>query len=113
MANELNVKMRFRYVYMVLGSIFAVLLLLLSDPGATVVTDLPFGASTVANIVLMLRVVLFVALLHVSRKGLFDYIDLETVFNAAMRTPEGAGKVFIGMGIFALAISVLIYAAVK
>lgn len=111
--NEKREPTRFRYVYIGLGSILAILMLLISDPQTGLIENMPFGASTVANLVLMFRVILFAALLHVTRKGLFDYIDLRVVFNQAIRTPEGAGKVFIGIAIFCLAIAILIFAAVK
>lgn len=111
--NEQREPTRFRYVYIGLGSILAIMLLLISDPQTDLIQNMPFGASTIANLVLMFRVILFAALLHVTRKGLFDYIDLEAVFNQAIRTSEGAGKVFIGMAIFCLAIAILIYAAVR
>jgi hypothetical protein len=100
-------------MYMVLGGFLVTLLLLLSDPDAAIIQNLPIGASTVATFILLFKTVLYAGILHVTRKGLIDYIDLEEVAKIAMRTPEGAGKVFIGMGMFAIAISLLIFAAVK
>jgi hypothetical protein len=113
MTTEKTQPTRFRYVYIGIGTLLALLLLLISDPQSGLIENLPFGASTVANIVLLFRVIIYAALLHVTRKGLFDYIDLERVFNQAIRTSEGAGKVFIGMAIFCVGIAILINAAVR
>lgn len=106
-------KFRFRYVYMILGCIFVTLLLLVSDPDAAIIQNMPVGASTVATFILLFKTVLYAAILHVTRKGLFDYIDLQEVFKNAMRSSEGAGRVFQGMGLFSVAIAILIFAAVR
>lgn len=106
-------KFRFRYVYMVLGCIFVTLLLLVSDPDAQIIQNMPIGASTAATFILLFKTVLYAAILHVTRKGLFDYIDLQSVVENAMRTPEGAGRVFQGVGLFSVAIAILIFAAVR
>lgn len=106
-------KFRFRYVYMVMGCIFVTLLLLVSDPDAAIIQNMPIGASTAATFILLFKTVLYAAILHVTRKGLFDYVDLNEVYTSALRTPEGAGRVFMGMGLFCVAISILIFAAVR
>lgn len=102
--------MRFRHVYMGLGSLFVILLSILSDPDQGFIRALPFGASIVASIVILLKGLLYVALLHVSRKGLMDYFDLEEFFNKAKQTSEGAGNATIGFGLYCIAIAICIFA---
>jgi hypothetical protein len=41
--------------------------------------------------------VLVLTLSHISRKALFDYIDLKEVFEKAIKTPIGSGLVFLGV----------------
>ncbi len=98
---------------MVLGSILVIALWLATDPDNGFINQLKYGASTVATMVVLLKSILYVSMLYLSRKAILDYIDLESVFKKAMETSDGAGKVFIGVGIIFLAISVVIYASVR
>lgn len=102
---------RFRHVYMTLGSILTILLWLLSDPDAGLITDLPFGASTIATLVILLKSIFYVALLHLSRRALIDYIDLSEYFTKALQTSEGAGRALIAVSIIMVSISVVMFAA--
>lgn len=105
--------MRFRNIFLGIGSILVVLVLLLSDPDNGMVQNLPFGAGTLSTLIILVTSVLYIGLLHLSRKGLFDYLDLLQVSKKAMQTPEGSGLVFLGVTVAMLAISVVILAAVK
>ena len=105
-------KLKFSHGYMFIGSLIVIMLWLFTDPDNNIIRNLPFGASTIATIVLLLKTILYVTMLHFSRHALTDYIDLELVFNKAMETADGAGKVFIGISILSLALSILIYASV-
>lgn len=105
--------MRFRHIYMGLGSVLVILLSLMTDPDTGLIKELPFGAGTVATIVILLRAILYVALLHVSRKALTDYFDLEEYCNKAKQTAEGAGNAVIGIGIYTVAMALVIFAATK
>ena len=68
-----------------------------------------FGASTVATLVVLTKSLLYVTLLHYSRKALFDYIDLSEYFESAKRDGD-SGEALIALAIFTLAIAVVIYA---
>ncbi|MBL8387023.1 MAG: hypothetical protein JNK17_02180 [Hydrogenophaga sp.] len=81
--------MRFRYVYMVGGSLAVLAALYFTDPDKGVMTGMA-ALALVAN-------VLAVAAAHFSRKGMFDYLDLEAVMREAMKSPSGAGRVFQGV----------------
>jgi hypothetical protein len=81
--------MRFRNI-LIVGTPIAILLgLLLTDPDKGVSTAM-WVLGTVSGLVA-------VALAHFSRKGLFDYIDLNKISNKAKEDPVGAGLVFLGV----------------
>ena len=101
--------MRFRYVFMGVGSFLVLVLLFLTDPD-TVKYNLPFGASTIAYLILLARFVILITMMHCGRRALSDYIDVSEVYNKAKQTCEGAGMVFIGVSIMMLSISLLILA---
>lgn len=103
--------MRFRYIYMGLGSFLTILLWLLTDPDSGFIENLPFGASTVATIAILLKSVWYVAFLHLSRRALLDYLDLKSYFDKAMQTSEGAGRALVAVAIMMVAISVVMFAA--
>lgn len=105
--------MRFRFVYIGLGIFFTLLLSVITDPDTGFIRDLPFGAGTVASIVVLLKSVLYTGFLHISRKGLMDYVDLEALVKKAMETSEGAGSAVIGVGVYAFAIALAIFAATR
>ena len=108
-------KMRFRYVYMILGSILVLGLWMLSDPDAGIIEHLPFGGSTLATLIFLSKAVLYGAMLHITRKGLMDYkeADLQLAMRRALGSPSGAGMVVIGIGLICIAIAILILAAVS
>ena len=105
--------MRFRHVFIGIGGILTVLLLLMSDPDGGFIHNLSFGGPTLATIIILLSSILYIGLLHVARKGLFDYIDLEVFFKKALQTPEGAGLALIAVSLAMIAISLAIMAATK
>lgn len=113
--NNLEVKhkgIRFRYLYMGFFSILALLLLFVSDPDSKLVTALPIAAGFVATIVLLVSAVLYVTMLHLSRRGMFDYVDLSVFFTKALSTPTGAGLALVSIGLSNIAIAVVILASV-
>ncbi len=108
----LGYKRRFRHHFMTVGTFLVVLLWLLTDPDNNIISHLPYGASTIATIVVLLKTIMYVTVLHLSRRALTDYLDLETVMKKAMEGPTGGGLVFVGIAIIYLALAVLINAAV-
>ncbi|MEM5878405.1 MAG: hypothetical protein QXF12_06025 [Candidatus Aenigmatarchaeota archaeon] len=105
--------MRMRHVYMIIGGLLVILLLLLSDPDSGLIRNLPFGSGVVSLLIVLFSSVLYVGFLHVSRKALIDYIDLEVYFKRALQTPEGAGQAIIGVGLIMISISLVILAATR
>ena len=104
-------EMRFRHVYMGLGSLFVILAWVLTDPDIGYIDELPVGSSTIATLIILLKSILYVGVLHVSRKALFDYLDLGTVIQKAMTTSTGSGYVAIAIGLAMIAISITMLAA--
>lgn len=104
-------KLRFRHAYTILGNLLVIALWLLTDPDTGLITNLPFGASTIATLVILLKSTLYITLLHVSRKALWDYLDLERLYTKAVQTPEGAGYATISVALSLIAIAIVILAA--
>lgn len=96
---------------MLYGSLLVLMLWILTDPDTGIIQQLPFGATAAANLLILSRVIMYVAVLHISRKAMFDYFDMETALNKAMTTADGAGKALIGFGLFNLAIAIVIFVA--
>jgi hypothetical protein len=105
--------MRFRYIFLLLGSALVIALMLATDPDSGFFTQRSFGAGTIAMLVVLLQSILYVALLHYSRKGLFDYLDLEELYRTAKVTPEGASRAMVAIAIAMVAIAIVIHAAVR
>ena len=105
--------MRFRSIFLGLGSALVVTVLLLSDPDSGFVKNLPFGAGTLSFLIILVSSILYIGVLHLGRRALFDYIDLEEYFKKAKLSPEGAGYALIAVGLFSVAISIVILAASK
>jgi len=103
--------MRFRYKYMILGTLLVSFILLLSDPDLGLIENLSFGAGFVATIVILTKTVLYASIWHITRKGLFDYIDFEDIYKKSMDSSTGAGSFAIALAVMMLAVSVLIFAA--
>lgn len=104
-------KLRFRFKFMFLGFFLYVAVSLLTDPDSGIIQNLPMGAGTLATIVILLKSLLYVAMLHLSRRALADYIDFEVVYNKCMETSEGAGKLAIAIGLMMVSVAIVIFAA--
>lgn len=105
--------MRFRDVFIGIGGILTIVVLLLSDPDGGMVQNLPYGSGTVSLLITLFISILYIGVLHVGRKALIDYIDLQEYFRKAIQTPEGAGMALIGVGTIMISIAIVILAATK
>ena len=103
--------MRFRNVFLAMGSLLTVLVLFLSDPDGGFVQNLPFGSGTVTTLITLLSSVLYVGFLHFSRKALLDYIDLEDYFKKALESSQGSGLALIAVGLVMVSISMVVIAS--
>lgn len=104
-------KMRFRNVFMVYGTLLTIMVWVLSDPDLGFVQNLPFGSSTAGTFIILLKSVIYVAALHLSRRALVDYLDLEEYFLKAKETAQGAGLATLAVGLIMVAIAIVILAA--
>lgn len=104
---------RFRHLYMAFFSVVIILAMLLADPDNGLIQELPFGAGTIAMLLMTVRAVIYITLLHVSRRALMDYVDLEVYFEEAKKGNVAAGLAIAGTGIVMIAIAILIAAAVR
>jgi hypothetical protein len=103
--------MRFRNVFITLGSVLTIILWLLTDPDSGIVQNMSIGAGTLATLVILTKSILYVAVLHLTRKALLDYLDLESLFKKAKETPEGSGYAIIGVSLIMISVAITIYAA--
>ena len=105
--------LRFRHAFLGLGSILTLLVLFMSDPDAGLISNLPFGAGTLSVLIILVTSILYIGVLHLARKALIDYIDLEIYFKKALLTPEGAGLALVAVSIMMGSIAMVILAATK
>lgn len=105
--------MRFRNVFLLIGSLLAMTVLFLSDPDGGFVQNLPFGAGTITTLIVLVSSILYIGVLHFGRKALLDYIDLGDYFKKALMTPEGAGLALVAVAGMMVSIALVILAAVK
>ena len=81
--------MRARNWLLLVGTLIVMLAMYLTDPDK--------GVSTVIWLVGASTGLVAVAMAHLVRKGLFDYLDMKTLIDKAMLEPTGAGLVFVGV----------------
>ena len=112
MPSRKNPVIRFRYVYMILFSILSLLAMIAINPDHGFIDQLPFGAGAIATIAQLLKVTLYIAMLHISRRALFDYIDLEELFIEAKKGNPAAAQALIAIGLAMIAIAIIIVAVV-
>jgi hypothetical protein len=103
--------MRFRHLFIGMGSILVILALVFSDPDSGYIENLTIGAGAISIVINLAISVLYIGLLHLSRKALIDYVDFKTFFKKALQSSEGAGMAIIGIGLIMVSISIVITAA--
>lgn len=105
--------MRFRHIFMGIGTVFIMFFIFSSDPTVGWLSQLPFGSGLLGVMVGLAIAQLYIGLIHVARKGLFDYIDLEIFFKKALESAVGAGLALVAVSVSMVAISLAILAATK
>lgn len=86
--------MRFRYWFMIIGSLLIGGALFLSDPGR--------GSDTLLLLLKVIAPLLAVGLAHLARRGLFDYINLEEAWKDTKHNP-------VARSIYSLGVCIVIY----
>lgn len=103
--------MRFRNIYMILGTFLVTAIWLITDPASGFIQNLPYGAGLIASIVILLKSIFYVGALHLSRRALMDYLNLQELFLKAKESSNGAGLATVAVGIMMIAIAIVIHAA--
>ena len=75
--------------------------------GALLLTDPDGGLATGLGLLGVASGLIAVAVAHMVRKGLFDYLDLQRIAERACETAQGAGLVFVGVCIVLAALLTL------
>ena len=89
----------------------ALVLYAAADPDNGFISNLPFGSSVIAMLVLLARLPVYAFALHLTRRALVDYLDLKTVMHKACETSTGAGLVALAVSVMMLSISILVMIA--
>lgn len=106
---------RKRFMVLFLGSLLAFATLWVMDPSNPFLQG-SFNEGTwfFVTVGLLSKTFVYLALLHIGRKILFDYIDLGDIYNKVMGDRDssvGAGLYMVGIGLFSVAIAVVIAVA--
>ena len=105
--------MRFRYVFLGLGSLYAILLLLLTDVDLGLLYNLPMGKYTIALISNLFVTTLHLGVLYLAVTAFFDYVDIPAFFKKALSSSEGSGLAIIGIGLMSIAIAIVMFVALS
>lgn len=99
-----------RAVYVFYVTLLALALLFISDPDNQIIQNMPFGAGFTATIILQMKAAISITLLHYTRKAMFDYIDLEDIYNLVFEQKDAVGAALfaVAVAIFVLSFAVLI-----
>lgn len=103
--------MRFRDIFLGVGSLLVLVIVFLSDPTVGLISQLPFGSGTLGLLLNVVISLFYVGVLHFSRKALIDYIDLEVFFKKAYETSQGAALSLIAVGLMMVSIALVVMAA--
>ena len=102
-------KIRARHIYSFLGTFLAIALLVVTDPDFGVVQHLSIGAGTITSLVFLMKGIMGITLLNISRKFVIDYAisDMEALGEVAASTPIGAAIYAVALSIMTLAFAVV------
>jgi len=102
---------RKRNVFALLGSLIMIILWLITDPDAGIITSMPVGAKILDIFTVLSKGIIYVLLLHFCRKYILDYVNFRSQMEKACETPQGAGAAAISTAIYTLAFAIVIFAA--
>lgn len=93
-----------RFVYLSVIAILGLVLLGATSPNMGLIS-LSYGADAVYRISQIFIGLLGIAVLHLGRKALQDYLDLSKAVEKAMENPVGAGLVCVSVSLTMIAIA--------
>lgn len=103
--------LRRRFIGVFVGSFIGLFLLWAIDPTNTATQGLiQEGGGFLITLAILLKTCVYLGMLHVGRKILFDYIDLGDIYDKVMGEVDGfgAGLFAISIGLWAIAIAIII-----
>lgn len=106
--------LRFRFLSIFLGSMLCFIMLWLMDPSnSLLLSSFSAGVGLIVALGTLTKSYVYIAMLHIGRKTLFDFIDLGDIYDKVMKSENstGAGLYMVGVGLFAIAIAIVIAAA--
>lgn len=95
-----------RFVYMATIVVLGLFLLGATSPNMGLL-QLSYGADAVYRVSQIFIGLLGIAILHLGRKALQDYLDLSEAVKKALETPLGAGLVCVSVSITMVAIALI------
>lgn len=106
--------LRRRFLGIFGGSFIALLLLWAIDPTNPYSAEfIQAGGGFIITAAILLKTCIYLAMLHFSRKILFDYIDLGDIYEKSIKDTSSIGSSLfaVGVGLWAIAVSVVIAVA--
>lgn len=103
--------MRFRDIYLGVGSVLVLAVVFMSDPSVGLISQLPFGSSTIRTDHQHHHQSVLYRTTTLLPQALIDYIDMEVFFKRALETSQIAGMALIGVGLIMVSIATVIVAA--
>lgn len=100
-----------RSTYIWIVGLIVIALSLLTDPDSGFISQLPWGAGTVATVIVLSRGVLYCMLLHYTRKSLFDYVKMEEIWDRTKDTPIAAALFGVAISVYVMGFALAIYAS--
>lgn len=95
-----------------IGTIIVVLSMLITDPDAKLIQNLPFGSSTVTFFVYLGTTVLGVGILYLCEKALFFYVNYYELYKSARSTPQSSAQMAMAISLQLIAVAIVIHAFV-
>lgn len=102
--------LRFRNIYIFTLTVLVLVAFVLFDPDLGLVSDMSWGATTVATFLVLLKAIPAITLLHFSRKAIADYIDIEALYKKIMADDVEKNSAAVGAGLFMIGVGLLLIA---
>lgn len=106
--------LRKRFLWLFIGSLVAFAGLWIADPSNSTLSGIASeGTGFIVTIQILTKTFVYFSLFHIGRKIIFDYIDICSIYTKVMKDENstGAGLFMIGVGLFSIAIAIVIAVA--
>lgn len=96
-----------RSLFLGFGSLFVVLVMLLTEADGGLIQNLPFGSSTATFLIYLSTAVVGVGVLYLCERALFYYVDYFAVYKKAMNTENGPGMIMVAISLQMIAVAIV------